>query len=74
MIFCNPVPIAAACSLDRNTVEDVLSAYAQAVAHLIQKGNSLDIGFGFVHIWVKNKNLKYSYDKNFIDQLNDVSY
>ena len=35
MVFCNPVPIAASCQLDRDTTEACLNSFARATSDLI---------------------------------------
>lgn len=41
MIYCNPVPIANSCSLDKQTVEDALKAFAKAVSDLTSLGKTM---------------------------------
>ena len=74
MTFCNPVPIAASCQLDRDTTEACLNSFARATSDLIELGKSLDITIGVVNIKVVNRNLTYSYRGNFATQLNDTNY
>ena len=40
----------------------------------IKKDYSLTIKFNFVNFFIKNKSLKYNYEKLFSDQLNDKGY
>jgi hypothetical protein len=61
MIFCNPAPIAASCSLDRETVQSCLTSFAQAVKDLTSLGKTLEIKIGPLKIKVVNRNLSYTY-------------
>ncbi len=72
MIYCNPVPIAASCELDKDVAESVLVAFARAVCDLTELGKSLDITIGPCIIKINNRNLTYSYSSNFANQLNNT--
>lgn len=61
MIFCNAAPIANACSLDRQAVEDSLAAFAKAVIDLTSLGKNMCIRIGKLTININNRNLKYNY-------------
>lgn len=74
MIYCNPVPIAAASSLDKDVTESILSAFARSVLDLIELGKSLELTVGPCHIKIVNKNLTYSYVGNFSNHLNNTEY
>jgi len=74
MIFCNPGPIAAASYLGKEVVTSAIQAFIEAVANLTQLGHSLDINFGFCSVKIVNRNLTYSYVKNFSHGLNQTSF
>ena len=74
MVFCNPVPIAASCSLDREVTEAILNAFARAVTDLVELGKSLEITIGPINIHIANKNLTYNYTNNFSSLLNNTDY
>lgn len=74
MIFCNPVPIANSCSLDKLTVEDALKAFARAVADLTALGKSLDIKLGVLRLRIVNRDLSYTYEPGFCSGLNATEY
>lgn len=38
MIYCNPVPIANSCYIDKETTNDALTAFAKAVCDLVALG------------------------------------
>jgi hypothetical protein len=74
MIFCNPAPIAASCSIDRDTSQSCLSAFAQAVKDLTSLGKTLEIKIGALRIKIVNRNLTYNYESNFASELNVTPY
>lgn len=74
MIFCNPVPIAASCELDKDLAESILNTFARAVCDLTELGKSLDITIGPCNIKINNRNMTYSYTNNFANQLNNTEY
>ena len=74
MIFCNPVPIAASCSLDKEVAESILAAFARAVVDLAELGKSMDIVIGTCSIKINNRHLTYTYSSNFANQLNNTDY
>ena len=74
MIFCNPVPIAASCELDRDVAESIMNTFASAVCDLIELGKSLDICIGPCHIKINNRNMTYQYPNNFGSHLNNTDY
>jgi hypothetical protein len=65
MIYCNPVPIAASCELDKDVTESILLTFARAVADLAELGKSMDIVIGACTIKINNKHMTYSYSSNF---------
>ena len=47
MIYCNPVPIAAACLLGADVVTDALSTLFTGITDLVKYGKDLNLQFGF---------------------------
>ena len=74
MIYCNPVPIAAACSLDKDVAESILASFARAIVDLAELGKSLEIVIGPINIKIVNRHLTYNYSSNFANQLNNTEY
>lgn len=74
MIYCNPVPVAASCSLDKEVTEAILTAFARAVTDLAELGKSLEIVIGACNIKIVNRHMTYTYTGNFAQQLNDTEY
>ena len=74
MIYCNPVPIAQSCSLDKDVTESSLNAFAQAVRDLIALGKSMEIKIGAIKIKIVNRNMTYSYESGFGSGLNVTPY
>lgn len=58
MIYCNPVPIAAACCMGKDVVEDALRTIFLAVKDLIKYDKNLNIAFGFANVRIINKGLR----------------
>ena len=54
MIFCNPVPIAFSCYLDKNVVKDAHGALFAAIRDLAKLGYSLNIKCNFAVLIVRN--------------------
>jgi hypothetical protein len=74
MIYCNPVPIAASSSLDKDVTESILTAFARAIGDLAELGKSMDIVIGPCSIKIVNRHLTYTYNNNFANQLNNTEY
>ncbi len=65
MIYCNPVPIANSCYIDKETTQDALNAFAKAVADLTSLGKTMEISLNVLKIKIVNRNLTYTYNKQF---------
>lgn len=74
MMFCNPGPIAASCYLSKDVVQSTHQAFIQAVCDLTRLGYNLSIGLGFIKFTVNNKDLKYSYSREFVNTLNNNNF
>ena len=74
MIYCNPVPIAYSCYVDKDVAEAVLNAFARAVGDLADLGKNMEIKIGVCTIKINNKSLTYTYDQNFAKSLNNTDY
>jgi hypothetical protein len=61
MTYCNPIPIAAACFMDKNVVNDSLNATFAAFYDLINIGKNVLIKTGFCNIYFMDRNLTYSF-------------
>jgi nucleoid DNA-binding protein len=61
MTYCNPIPIAAACYLNKNVVVDSLNATFAAIYDLINIGKNILIKTGFCNIYYMDRNLTYSF-------------
>ncbi len=63
MIFCNCVPIAAACHLEKSVVQEALDAFINGVINLIilsiflKKDKDLVLDFGFCKINIEHKSI-----------------
>jgi hypothetical protein len=65
MIYCNPVPIAAACLLGKDVVTDALNTIFLAIVDLIKYNRDLNINFGFARVRISNRGLKVVYATDF---------
>jgi hypothetical protein len=65
MIYCNPVPIAAACLLGADVVTDAINTLILGITDLVKNGRDLNIAFGFANLKVQGKNLKVYFGDNF---------
>lgn len=74
MIFCNPVPIAQACALDKNTIRDAHKAIFQAIKDLTKLGRTLHIAFNFAVVIINNMSLQVQFQKEFKSTVNDKNY
>jgi nucleoid DNA-binding protein len=73
-IFCNPVPIAAACFLGKDVVESTLNAIFSAVIDLASYGYSLDLRFGFAAIRIAHKDMRVSFKPGFCGSVNTIDF
>lgn len=58
MIYANPVPIAAACQMGKDVVEDTLRTIFLAIQDMLKYDFNLMLQFGFANISFINKNMK----------------
>jgi hypothetical protein len=65
MIYCNPVPIAAACLLGKEVVNDALKTIFLAIIDLIKYNKDLILNFGFATIRIANKGLKIIFSNDY---------
>lgn len=74
MIFCNPVPIAQACYLDKNVIRDTHKAIFNAVKALTKLGRTMHIAFNFSVVIINNMSLQVKFTKEFERTANDQNY
>lgn len=74
MIYCNPVPIAAACYLAKDVVSDCIGAFVKAVNDLTKLGHSMRINLDFVTLNITNKSLSHKFQPAFESQLNQSGF
>ncbi len=65
MIYCNPVPIAAACLLGKEVVTDALNTIFLAITDLIKYNKDLSLNFGFARINIVNRGLKVAFSQDY---------
>ena len=64
MTYCNPIPIAASCYLQKNVVNDSLNSTFAAIYDLINLGKNIVIKTGFCNIYFMERNLTYSFSQD----------
>ena len=74
MIYCNPVPIAAACLLEKGVVADGIKAVFDALIDLTKYGKDVHLAFGFGTFSILDKNLKVNFKKEFVDSIQDKNF
>lgn len=65
MIYCNMVPIAAACYLHKNVVSDAINSIFSAVYDLVNSGKNVVLKFSFCNVYFYDRNLKFTFSQNF---------
>lgn len=65
MIYCNPVPIAAACLLGKDVVTDALETIFLGIIDLVKYGRDIDIQFGFCNVKIYGRSLKTVFNPTF---------
>ena len=74
MIYCNPVPIAAACLLGKDVVTDALSTIFLAIIDLVKYGRDIVLQFGFGNVTITNKNLKVMFSESFKESVSNKHF
>lgn len=74
MIYCNPVPIAAACLLGKDVVTDALNTLFLAIVDLTKYGRDINLQFGFCAIRIIGKDLKVTFSQSFIESVQDKHF
>jgi hypothetical protein len=74
MIFCNPVPIAFSCNLDKIVIRDSHKAIFSAIKDLTKLGRNLHLAFGFAALNVNNMSLKVVFSKEFSQNVNEHQF
>ena len=69
MIYCNPVPIAAACLLGKDVVTDALNTIFLAIIDLVKYNKDIVLHFGFANLTIVNKNLKLLFGENYKESI-----
>jgi hypothetical protein len=67
MIYCNPVPIAAACLLGKDVVQDALQSIYMAAIDLVKYGRDIDLPFGFCNIRITSKKMSVVWLPSFVE-------
>lgn len=74
MIYCNPVPIAAACLLGKEVVNDALNTIFLAIVDLIKYDRDITLNFGFARLNIVNRGLKVTFNTDFNVSVKDKQF
>ena len=74
MIYCNPVPIAAGCLLEKGVVADALQAIFNAIIDLTKHGRDITLQFGFATFSIVDKALKVTFKRDFAQSIQDKTF
>ena len=78
MIYANPVPVAAACQMGKDVVEDALKSICKAIIDLTMHDKDIQLQMGFCNVRITNRKLNVIFadylkkelgDKNFEGQM-----
>ncbi len=72
MTYCNPIPIAAACYLPKNVINDSLNAIFNAILDLINIGKNVIVKTGFCNVCFFDKNLSYTFNPDLSDIIHNI--
>jgi hypothetical protein len=64
MTYCNPIPIAAACFMHKNVIQDALNAVFTAIYDLVDIGKNVALKTGFCNLYFVERNLTYTFSPN----------
>ena len=74
MIYANPVPIAAACQMGKDVVDDTLKTIFLALKDLIKFDYNIILQFGFANITFVNKNMKVKFADFLTHEIKDKGF
>lgn len=74
MIYANPVPIAAACQMGKDVVEDTLRTIFLAIQDLLKFDNNIALQFGFCNISFVDKNMKVNFAPYLSQEVKDKDF
>ncbi len=74
MIYCNPFPIAAACLLGKDVVQDALNTIFLAIQDLVKFNRDIVLQFGFACMSIIGRSLKTQFAHNFTESLVDKQF
>jgi hypothetical protein len=74
MIYCNAVPIAAACLLGKEVVTDALNTIWLAITDLVKYGRDVNLQFGFCAVRITGKDLKVNFSNSFVESIQNKHF
>lgn len=74
MIYANPVPIAAACQMGKDVVEDTLRTIFLAIKDMLKFDHNIVLQFGFANINFVNKAVKVVFAPYLTTEVKDKDF
>ena len=74
MIYCNPVPIAAACLLGKDVVTEALNTLFLAVQDLVKYNRDINLQFGFGCVRIVGKDLRVAFAQDFVESIQNKHF
>lgn len=74
MIYANPVPIAVACQMGKEVVEDTLRTIFLAIQDMIKYDHNIMLQFGFCNIHFVNKSCKVVFAPYLTTEVKDKEF
>lgn len=74
MIYANPVPVAAACHMGKEVVEDALRTIFLAIQDLIKFDHNISLQFGFAQVSFIDKNMRVTFAPYLTSEVKDKDF
>lgn len=74
MIYANPVPIAAACQMGTDVVQDVLRTIFLAIKDMLKYDHNIVLQFGFCNIHFVNKAVRVAFAPYLVQEAKDKDF
>jgi len=74
MIYANPVPIAAACQMGKDVVDDTMKSLFLAIQDMIKFDHNISLQFGFCNINFVGKKMKVVFAPYLTTEVKDKTF
>mmetsp|Transcript_39463 Transcript_39463/g.28537 ORF Transcript_39463/g.28537 Transcript_39463/m.28537 type:complete len:146 (-) Transcript_39463:147-584(-) len=74
MIYANPVPVANACQMGKDVVEDALKAICKAIIDLTMCDRDISLQMGFCNVRITDRKLKVIFADYLAKELSDKNF